>query len=142
MSDFSYINSTDGPVVKGLEPLEIRFAESQEQYETLRGLRSTAREGLVMTRWSPTPQQRKAIARGEDIFLELMTWRGDLQPIRMSVCGDPNADAVAVAYGLDVSGFRVIPIPAGEYAPGQAFTLPSAEKRDDAPPPTEFPPAE
>ncbi len=53
----------------------------------------------MLSRWSPTPKQREAIAAGADIFLELMTFGTPLQPILMFV-GEPSAYCIKKEYGL------------------------------------------
>lgn len=82
---FDYLQPKDGPVVDGLEDEEIVYAKDQPEYIPLRTLKSSARSGAVISRWSPTEEQRKAIADGADIFLEMWTFHQPLQPIRMSI---------------------------------------------------------
>jgi hypothetical protein len=85
-----YLASADGPVVAGLESLELVLAKDQPEYRPLRALCSMKPEGRVLTRWAPTAEQRAALADGADIFLELMTFRNPLQPILLSI-GEPDA---------------------------------------------------
>lgn len=94
---FDYLNPRNGPVVDGLEQQEIVYAANQPEYIPLRTLKSNGPMGAVISRWALTPEQRKAIAEGADIFLELSTFHGPLQPIRMAVSdGKLDADWVRV----------------------------------------------
>jgi hypothetical protein len=87
---FQYLSPKDGPVVEGLETKEVVYAAKQPEYIPLRTLRSKAPEASVFSRWTLTPEQRKAVAEGADIYLELLTF-GPLQPIRMAI-GDGTED--------------------------------------------------
>jgi hypothetical protein len=82
---YEYLTIHDGPVIEGLEGLEVVYAKDQPQYLPLRALRADTKEGLVLTRWTLTPKQRKAVAAGADVFLELLTFRQPLQPIRIAI---------------------------------------------------------
>lgn len=82
---YDFLSPKDGPVVEGLEAQETVYAKDQPEYTPLRTLRSSDEAGRVISRWAPTPEQRKAIADGADIYLELLTFNGPLQPIRMAV---------------------------------------------------------
>lgn len=88
---FDYLKPKDGPVVDGLEAKETVYAKDQPEYIPLRTLRSSGPMGAVISRWTLTPEQRKAVADGADIFLELSTFRNPLQPIRMAI-SDGNLD--------------------------------------------------
>lgn len=87
---FEYLKPADRPVVDGLEKHEVVFAKDQPQYVPLRCLRGARPDGEVMSRWSLTLEQRKAVAEGADIFLSLLTFNGPLQPIIMAVGDTPN----------------------------------------------------
>jgi hypothetical protein len=82
---FDYLQPRNGPVVDGLEAQEVVYAKDQPEYVPLRTLKSSGRMGAVITRWTLTPEQRKAVAEGADIYLELSTFHQPLQPIRMAV---------------------------------------------------------
>lgn len=97
---FEYLNPVDGPVIPGLEQFELVYAKNQPQYRPLHTLKSEYPDGKVMSRWTLTPAQRAAVAAGADIFLELMTFHGPLQPITMAVATDINPDYVKSTYGL------------------------------------------
>ncbi len=73
----------DGPIFEELVGLEITFAKTQQDvYIPLRAITDHTR---VITRWEPTPEQRAAIAAGDDIFLECLTFGSKLQPVRLTV---------------------------------------------------------
>lgn len=97
--NISYLQPHDGPVVEGLEQHEVTYAKEQPQYIPLRTLRSRNPECEVLSRWSPTPEQRQAIAEGADIYLELSTFRQPLQPIRLGVSKGLHAESVSAEYG-------------------------------------------
>jgi hypothetical protein len=92
---FEYLNPLDGHVVDGLESQEVVYAADQPQYIPLRTLCADGEMGAVLSRWTLTEEQRKAVAAGSDIFLELSTFHQPLQPIRMAISdatGDKFAD--------------------------------------------------
>lgn len=80
-----YLFPKDGPVLEGFENEEIVYAADQPQYTLLRTLVSEGNDRRVLSRWTLTPEQRDAVARGADIFLETSTFGQPLQPIRMAV---------------------------------------------------------
>lgn len=82
---FEYLKPRQGPVVDGLEKQEVVYAKDQPQYLPLPSLQADGPMGAVLTRWTLTPEQRKAVAEGADIFLELSTFRQPLQPIRIAI---------------------------------------------------------
>ena len=86
-----YLQPRDGPVVDGLASHEVVYAKDQPEYNPLRTLRSDGPMGRVISRWTLTPEQRKAVAEGADVFLELSTFHKPLQPIRIAV-SDGNLD--------------------------------------------------
>lgn len=88
---YSYVKIHEGPVVEGMEEAELVYAEHQPEYLPLRTLKSKGPDGRVVSRWTPTSEQRKLLADGADIFLELLTFHQPLQPIRIAVC-DGNVD--------------------------------------------------
>ncbi len=98
---FEYLHPADRPVIEGLEAHEVVYAKNQPQYNPLRALRSNDAECAVLSRWTFTPEQRQAIAEGADVFLEVLTFRGPLQPIRMAVSDAPNPDFFREAFVLD-----------------------------------------
>lgn len=94
----------DGPVFDGMQKLEVVYAKDQPQYIPLRVLMSGGRERKATSRWTLTPEQRKAIADGADIFLQQMTFGQSLQPILMFLTDEnpvaaSNCPADAAALG-------------------------------------------
>jgi hypothetical protein len=68
------------------------FAEHQPQYHPLPA-RVTA-DGGVHTEWELTHAERKAVAAGARVQLTILTFGGELQPVRLMVEGvepDPRA---------------------------------------------------
>jgi hypothetical protein len=55
---------------------------SQNQYRDLPSVRTPM--GQVITRWSPTMEERAAIMRGEDIYVTLLS-RGNINPFYVTV---------------------------------------------------------
>jgi hypothetical protein len=84
-----YLKPFAGPVVAGREAEEVVFAKDQPQYVPLRTLIYETYPGSgdvrVMSRWTFTADQRKAVAEGEDIYLTLLTFGQPLQPILMAI---------------------------------------------------------
>lgn len=85
---FDYLKPKDGAVFAGLEQKEIVYAENQPEYIPLRALVSSGYDRRVISRWTLTEEQRKAILNGADIYLELSTFGQPLQPIRMMISDD------------------------------------------------------
>ena len=81
---FDYLKTYDGPVVEGLEKYEIVYAKNQPEYIPLPTLAGALGSSAV-SRWTPTDEQRKAIADGADIYLENFHFGQPLSPVRMSV---------------------------------------------------------
>ncbi|TIT90378.1 MAG: hypothetical protein E5W41_00180 [Mesorhizobium sp.] len=85
---FDILNPHDGPVVVGLEQFETVYAKDQPEYRPLRTL--PGRKGnSAISRFSLTDAQRKAIAEGADIYLELLHFRGPLAPSLLMVMSEP-----------------------------------------------------
>ena len=89
-----FLQPKDGPIAPGQEHREVIYAKDQPEYIPLRTLRGDAIGCPVVSRWSPTAEQRKALAEGKDIFLELLTFRQPLQPIIMYLGDDDSAEEV------------------------------------------------
>jgi hypothetical protein len=98
---FEYLSPANKPVIPGLEGFEVVYAKDQPEYIPLRTLRSRTDEGKVMSRWDLTPEQRKAVANGADLFLTLLTFQGPLQPITLAVATDINPDYIRLDYNLN-----------------------------------------
>ncbi len=78
------------PVVEGLEGYEIRLGgenANQPQYDELAALRSP--EGLIMTRWGFTEEERKAISEGADLYLSVhlsvLNFNNPFQAVKLEV---------------------------------------------------------
>lgn len=101
---FDYLSASIGPVVEGLEEFEKIYALEQGCYVPLRTLPGKVKDPLparltalpaensksAITRWEMTPEQRKAIAEGADIFLEVIHFGGPLAPVRMAIGKQEN----------------------------------------------------
>lgn len=92
---FDTIAPHDGPVVVGLERFETVYAKNQPQYRPLRTLPGRNGDSAI-ARFHLTDSQRKAIAEGADIYLELLHFRGPLAPSLLMVMSEP----------LDTDSFR------------------------------------
>ena len=90
----SYISPKDGPVLLGEEDREVVYSRDGKEYLPLRTLRGSVTEVPVLSRWSPTPEQRQLIAEGKDIFLNLFTFGGPLQPIKVFVASDEDSEEI------------------------------------------------
>lgn len=88
----TFLDPSPGPVIRGLERFEVVYAEHQPQYIPLRVLKASDPSGRVLSRWSPTDEQRRAISNGADIFLTQLTFRNPLQPVLLGVSGDPKPE--------------------------------------------------
>lgn len=85
---FGFIDPHDGPVIPGLEKYESVYAKDQPQYRPVRTLPCDDGNGAVM-RLTPTDAQRRAIAEGADLYLELLHFRGPLAPSLLMVMSEP-----------------------------------------------------
>jgi hypothetical protein len=70
------------PVIPGSTAKEITFAKDQPQYQPLPAIRTP--DGAILTRWEPTPEERRAIAEGGSIYLAVWTFNNPLQPVLLS----------------------------------------------------------
>ncbi|MDE2104129.1 MAG: hypothetical protein KGL39_43225 [Patescibacteria group bacterium] len=87
---FDYLSTKDGPVVAGLERFERVYAKDQPQYKPLRTLPGEDGNSAI-SRWTFTAEQRKAIAEGADILLEVFHFGGPLAPVRMAMSNNLDA---------------------------------------------------
>lgn len=85
---FSFVDPHDGPVIVGLEKFETVYAKDQPQYRPLRTLPGRRGDSAI-ARFHFTDEQRKAIAEGADIYLELLHFRGPLAPSLIMVMSEP-----------------------------------------------------
>lgn len=58
------------------------IAKNQPQYLPLPSIRTPG--GQVITRWSPSEEERKALMRGEDIYITIFA-KGQIQPIMVTI---------------------------------------------------------
>jgi hypothetical protein len=100
---FEFLQPADRPVIDGLEHCEVVYAKNQPQYNPLRVIRSNDSQRAVLSRWTLTPDQRRAVAEGADIFLELLTFGQPLSPIRIAVSDGPNPEVFEAGYSLTPS---------------------------------------
>ena len=101
---FDYLRPHDGPVIEGLEEHEVVYGKDQPEYVPLRTLvvRNSGAQSAI-SRWTPTDEQRQAIANGADIMLEVLTFGGPLAPVLMMVTdqsGEQFAEWFAVSKGV------------------------------------------
>jgi hypothetical protein len=69
---------------------EVTIAEDQHQFLTLVGAVTTYKNGSgMLTRWRLTDEERERVVKGEDLYLELLTFGKPVQPIILSI-GVPN----------------------------------------------------
>lgn len=91
------------PVVKGLEPFELKIGgpeANQPQYRTLYALR--APDGRVMSRWEFSPEERTAIAEGADVLLSISTDGKPYPPTMMLLTSDGMASAEALKIDMQL----------------------------------------
>lgn len=60
----------------------IVIAEHQQEYRDLPSVRTP--NGQVVTRWRPTPEERAAVMRGEDVFVTILS-HGAINPIFVTI---------------------------------------------------------
>jgi hypothetical protein len=89
---FDYLTSHDGPVVGGLEKYETVYAKDQPEYLPLRTLPGEQGNSAI-SRFHLTEAQRKAVAEGADIYLEILHFKGPLAPSRLMVVSEPHESA-------------------------------------------------
>ncbi len=58
------------------------IAEHQPEYQDLPSIRTP--DGQVITRWSPTDDERRRLVAGEDIFLTILS-HGPICPVLLTV---------------------------------------------------------
>ncbi len=84
-----YLTPKNGPVVEGREAEEVVFAKDQPEYIPLRTLTyetyPNSGDIRVMSRWTLTSEQRKAVSEGADIFLTCLTFGRPLQPVTLAI---------------------------------------------------------
>jgi hypothetical protein len=79
------VNISDPRVHPSLVPegsKAVVIAEHQEEYRDLPSIRTPG--GQVITRWTPTDEERRAILAGEDIYVTLLS-HGAINPLFVTV---------------------------------------------------------
>lgn len=102
-----WLDIHDGPVIPGLEDYEIVYAKDQPEYRPLRVLRANTAEKHVFSRWTPTSEQRQAIAAGADIFLTVLTFGHPLQPVNLFIANEEDLDPIASAKALHLTAQEI-----------------------------------
>ncbi len=68
---------------------ETVFAKNQPEYQPLpiaiHRVPDNARARYLVSRWQPTPEQREAIARGEDIYVAQLNFQTPMTPMIVQV---------------------------------------------------------
>jgi hypothetical protein len=66
---------------------EMTFAEEQEEYMPLTVALYQYDNGVrgLLTRWTPTAEERAALARGEDIYVQQLNFGGPMTPLIVRV---------------------------------------------------------
>jgi len=77
-------------------PSEVVFAKDQPEYNPLPVIRS--RDGVLLSRWKLTDEERAAIAEGADILLSNWTFNQPLQPVRLEVGFTDRSQLEIAAY--------------------------------------------
>lgn len=85
---FDYLHSFSGPVIPGLELHERVYAKDQPQYRPLRTLAGRNGDSAI-ARFTFSEAQRKAIAEGADVYLELLHFGGPLAPSSIIIMSEP-----------------------------------------------------
>lgn len=82
-------------VLPGFESYEVTFAKDQPGVNPLNVIKSP--EGIVLSRWEFTQEERRAIASGSDLLLFVHTVNRPLQPYQMAVghLNDPQSQIAA-----------------------------------------------
>ena len=71
------------PVIPGLEPYEIKIAESQDEYGTLPAL--PVDNQRIITHWRLTWRERLTILFNGSLYLHVWTFNSPLQPLFLEV---------------------------------------------------------
>ena len=80
-------------------PLEVVYAKDQPEYNPLPVIRN--RQGVVLSGWKLTDQEREAIAAGADILLSVWTFHQPLQPLLMEIA-ECDRDLMDIATYMDL----------------------------------------
>lgn len=86
------------PVVPGLKEYETKIGAENDP-EAVPILRSP--EGVVLTRWTLSDDERAAIASGADVFLWVSTANQPFHPVKLEVTGPDDARELKYSMRLD-----------------------------------------
>jgi len=107
---FDILEPFDGPVIPGLELFEKTYAKDQPQYRPLRTLPGRGGDSAI-ARFGLSVIQRKAVADGADIFLELLHFKGPLAPSLVMVCQPTDSDNFRRWWKAQTKGPYDVPLP-------------------------------
>lgn len=93
---FDYLMPAQGPVVEGLEDSEKIYALEQGEYLPLRTLRGEHGASAIY-RCELTEHQRKMIAEGADVLVEILHFGGPLAPSRVMILNQHDDSNGALA---------------------------------------------
>jgi hypothetical protein len=109
---FDILELFDGPVIPGLEQFEKVWAKDQPQYRAMRTLPGRGGDSAI-GRFGLTENQRKAIAAGADIFLEILHFRGPLVPSLVMICDPTDNDTFRSWWKAQTQGpYKIDALPA------------------------------
>ena len=89
---FDYLAPAQGPVVDGLVENEKIYALEQPEYLPLRTLPGENGDSAIY-RCGLTNEQRKLVAEGADILIEILHFKGPLAPSRVMLLNQEDQDA-------------------------------------------------
>lgn len=89
MRRFDYLTPAIGPVVDGLEDHERIYALEQPEYTPLRTLSGEGGASAIY-RCELTLEQRRMVADGADILVEILHFKGPLAPSRVMLFNQQN----------------------------------------------------
>lgn len=78
---------------------EVVYAKDQPQYRPLPVLRNS--QGVLLSRWKLSDEEREAIAAGADLFLYNWTFNQALQPVRIEI-GEVDRSMEEKGYTMQV----------------------------------------
>ena len=92
MSRFDYLKTAIGPVIEGLEDHEKIYAlEQMDKYNPIRTLPGENGNSAIY-RYELTDEQRRIIADGGDVLVEILHYGGLLAPSRAMVINQSDMD--------------------------------------------------
>ena len=70
------------PVIPDSNVEEVNYAEDQPEYRTLPAIRTS--DGMVLSRWQLTDEEKQRVAETGEIYLMVWTFNMPLQPVFLS----------------------------------------------------------